>query len=67
MLKLEQLEVPGALRRGGHVVQLPLLVGEHQTHRRRVTDGGGVVGQVVQEVDQVEVGDQRVGYLDEHS
>ena len=41
------------------------MVGEQQADRVRTADRGGMQGEAVQEVDEVEVVDKRVGDVDE--
>jgi hypothetical protein len=66
VLQLEELEGPAAVVGRGHVLQPPVVVGQQQSDRGRTADRRGVVGELVQELDEVEVGDEGVGHLDEH-
>ena len=65
-LQLEQLQQPGPFRGGGHHLQRALLVGQQQPGRGDAQQLDAPLGQHVQEVDHVEVVDERVGHLDEH-
>ena len=65
VLQLEQLQQPGFLAGGRRDPQLAARVGQHDPGRGRGQQGDAAVGEHVQEVDDVEVGDHRVGQLDE--
>ena len=65
-LQLEQLQQPGAFRGGGHHLQRVLPVGQQQPGRGDAQQLHAPLGQHVQEVDHVEVVDERVGHLHEH-
>ena len=65
-LQLEQLQQPGPFGGGGHHLQRVLLVGQQQPGRRDAQQLDTPLGQHVQEVDHVEVVDERVGHLHEH-
>jgi hypothetical protein len=47
------------------VVEGPVLTAQHQSGRGGTADVGGVPGDRVEELDEVEVGDQRVSHFDE--
>ena len=65
-LQLEQFQKPGPLGGGGHHVQHTVRVGQQQPRCGDAQQPRGTVGQRVQEVDHVEVRDERVGQLHEH-
>ena len=65
VLDLEELEDPRALVGGAHVVQATVEVREHQARRSRTGHLRRMASDAVQEVDDVEVGHQGVGHLDE--
>ena len=65
VLQLEQLEQPGGLAGRGHHAQLTARVSQQQPGGGDVQQLHAAVGQHVQEVDHVEVGDHGVGQLDE--
>ena len=64
-LYLEQLKQPGGFAGGGHHAQLTARVSQQQPGGGDVQQLHAAVGQHVQEVDHVEVGDHGVGQLDE--
>jgi len=61
--QLAQLQQPGLLAGGRRQPQLAARVGQHDPGRGRGQEGDAAVGEQVQEVDDVEVGDHRVGQL----
>jgi len=63
-LQLEQLKQPGGLARGGHHAQFPARVGQQQPGGGDVKQLNAALGQHVQEVNDVEIGDHGVGKLD---
>jgi hypothetical protein len=65
MLELEQLEHAARLRRRCHHLQAATLVRQQQAGRGHVEQGHAVVGEPVEQVRDVVVGDQAVGQGDE--
>ena len=65
VLQLVELQRADVLVRGRHELEPAVVVGEQQARSRGAADRDRVLGQRVQEVDDVEVGDQCVGHLDE--
>ncbi len=65
MLDLQQLDHPGLLGRGGHQPQRPVGAGQQQPGRVDLQQLHAPLGQRLQELQQVKIGHQRVGELDE--
>jgi hypothetical protein len=64
-LELEQLQQLGLLVRGRHHLKAPLVVGQEEPRRRDIDQGRHLAGHHVQELDEIELVDERVRYLDE--
>jgi hypothetical protein len=63
--QLGQLELPARVVGGGHEPQLAAVVGQHDAHGIGPAHQGRVLAQRRHEVDDVEVGDEGVGHVDE--
>lgn len=66
-LDLEQLQEAHGVARGGHDAELAVWRGEHDPGCLHVEHLDTAVGEQGEEVDDVEIVDQRVGQLDERS
>jgi hypothetical protein len=64
-LQLEQFEPFGVVLRGGHELQLVVLVGEQHPHGGGADQIGGADREHVQEIAKVEIIGESVGRLDE--
>jgi hypothetical protein len=65
VLQLEEFQHFGVLLRGGHEMEVPVLVGENQTHDAGAGEFGGAQREHVQEVEEVEVVDEGIRDFDE--